>query len=209
MSPRLIACLAFLTLAGILALQALADGPPPTPEAPAGVSSSGAIAASGEPGQPLHISGQVFAPDGVTPVAGVIVYAYQTDAVGHYQNDPTTHVARLHGWARTDERGRFEFLTIRPAPYPSRQVPAHVHFHVWGAGYPLQWTKDLFFADDPLLKPETIAEARESGKFSNVCAISRDSSRTEICRINFRLFEETNYPVQYRQDPRTRREPVP
>jgi protocatechuate 3,4-dioxygenase beta subunit len=199
-----IARLTFLCLLGTVVPCALADGPPPTPQPPAGITNSGVIAPSGEPGQSLRIFGQVFAPDGITPAAGVIVYAYQTDAEGHYQNDPTTHIARLHGWAKTDEHGRFEFVTIRPAPYPNRQVPAHVHFHVWGAGYPLQWTKDLFFAGDPLLKQDTIELARGSGRFSNICTVTRDTSGRELCQINFRLLRETNYPAQYRGDPRTR-----
>jgi protocatechuate 3,4-dioxygenase beta subunit len=58
------------------------NGPPPTPSPPTTVSSVGTIAEANEPGERLEISGQVFSPDGVTPVANVIVYAYQTDATG-------------------------------------------------------------------------------------------------------------------------------
>src|SRR5215831_20910733 len=91
----------------LLAVAASADGPPPTPEPSGKVGNIAKIADEREPGQRLVVSGQVFAPDGVTPAAGVMVYAYQTDATGHYQNDPQTRVARLHGWARTDAQGRF------------------------------------------------------------------------------------------------------
>jgi protocatechuate 3,4-dioxygenase, beta subunit len=115
-------------------------GPPPTPPPPADVSSVGTIANGTEPGERLEISGQVFAPDGATPAADVIVYAYQTDATGEYHSDPKTRVARLHGWAKTDAQGRYAFHTIKPASYPRMTIPAHVHFHVWGPGYPLQWT---------------------------------------------------------------------
>ncbi len=191
-------------LLGITASYAAPSGPPPTPNPPADVTNTGVIAPASEPGQRLHVSGQVFAPDGITPVAGVFVYAYQTGADGLYQNEPTTRIARLHGWARTDDHGRFEFVTIHPGAYPGRQVAAHVHFHIWGAGYPLQWTNDLLFEGDPLLKPEVIDEARAAGQFSNICAISRDGSGTELCRIDFRLLKQTNYPAQYRDDPRTR-----
>ena len=191
-------------LLGIAASYAVASGPPPTPNPPADVTNTGVITPAGEPGQRLHISGQVFAPDGITPVAGAFVYAYQTGADGLYQNDPTTRIARLHGWARTDDHGRFEFVTIHPGAYPGRQIAAHVHFHVWGAGYPLQWTNDLLFEGDPLLKLEAINEAREAGNFGNVCTIARDGGGSELCRINFRLLKQTNYPAQYRDDPRTR-----
>jgi protocatechuate 3,4-dioxygenase beta subunit len=204
MNKRSIARFALLCLLGMATVYVVADGPPPTPAPPPNVTTVSVIAPASEPGQHLRISGQVFAPDGVTPVAGVMVYAYQTDLEGHYQNDPTTHIARLHGWAKTDEHGRFEFVTIRPGAYPSGKVPAHVHFHLWGAGYPLQWTKDLFFEGDPRLKPEVIDEARAAGTFNNICTITRDGGGTELCHISFRLLKETNYPIGYQDDPRTR-----
>src|SRR5215471_19175544 len=53
-------------------------GPPPTPAAPATVSSVSTISGDAEPGTPLVVIGHVFAPDGVTPAPNVIVYAYQT-----------------------------------------------------------------------------------------------------------------------------------
>src|SRR5258707_735097 len=132
----------------LLTATALASGPPPTPMPPANVSSVRVIAGPSEPGARLVIDGQVFAPNGVTPAPGVIVYAYQTDNTGEYRND-ASRVARLHGWARTDAHGHFQLRTIRPAPYPGRGIAAHVHFHVWGGGYPLQWTDELLFADHP------------------------------------------------------------
>ena len=99
------------------------NGPPPTPPPPATVSSVGTIADANEPGDRLEISGQVFSPDGVTPAANVIVYAYQTDATGEYRNDPKTRVARLHGWAKTDAQGHYAFHTIKPASYPRMTIP--------------------------------------------------------------------------------------
>jgi len=123
-------------------------GPPPTPAAPADVSSVGIIGGNLEPGTRLVVTGRVFAPDGVTAAPNVVVYAYQTDATGRYQNDSKTGIARLHGWAKTDADGRFEFRTIHPGPYPGREVPAHIHFHIYGGGYPLQWTPDLMFAGE-------------------------------------------------------------
>src|ERR1700758_3522052 len=73
------------------------NGPPPTPLPPGAVGSVGVIAPPGEPGERLVVSGHVFAPDGVTPVPNVFVYAYQTDATGEYHNDPSTHVAIFAG----------------------------------------------------------------------------------------------------------------
>jgi protocatechuate 3,4-dioxygenase beta subunit len=178
-------------------------GPPPTPAPPDGIRSVGIIAAPSEPGERLVISGQALAPDGVTAAVGVVIYAYQTDATGEYHND-TNRVARLHGWAKTDQNGRFQFRTIRPAPYPNRGIPAHVHFHAWGNGYPLQWTEDLKFAGDPLLSPHETSDSQSLGDFANIRPVTRDADGVWHCDIRFRLSRQTNYPAQYRDDPRTR-----
>lgn len=177
------------------------SGPPPTPPAPADVSATSIIAGPSEPGERLIVNGQVFAPDGVTPAAGVIVYAYQTDATGQYRND-SSRVARLHGWVKSDAEGRFEFRTIRPASYPNRASPAHIHFHVWGGGYPLQWIPELKFADDVLLSQRDLTESKTLGDFANIRAVQRGSDGVWRCTIRFHLSKETNYPVQDRDDPR-------
>lgn len=196
----------FLTAAILLLSSALIlaqQGPPPTPPPPPNVSSSGTIAGAAEPGEKLVVSGQVFAPDGKTPVPDVIVYAYQTDATGEYHN--IDRIARLHGWVKTDANGKFEFQTIRPGPYPGRSIPAHIHMHAWGGGYPLQWTADLKFADDALIGARDRAEAESLGAgFSNICRPERATVGVWHCAIRLRLQRQTNYPAQYRDDPRTR-----
>jgi protocatechuate 3,4-dioxygenase, beta subunit len=183
-------------------LAAAQGGPPPTPLPPDDVSSTSMIAGPSEPGERLLVSGQVLAPDGVTPAPGVTIYAYQTDATGQYHNDGN-RIARLHGWARTDATGHFEFRTIRPGPYPSGSIPAHIHFHAWGAGYPLQWTEDLKFADDPLLSTRDITASQALGDFANISAVRRAADGAWHCTIRFRLSKQTNYASQYRDDPRT------
>lgn len=180
------------------------QGPPPIPEPPASVSSRGTIAGPSEPGERLVISGQLFAPDGKTPAGGVIVYAYQTDTTGLYHNDEN-RIARLHGWAKSDAQGRFELRTIKPGPYPGRTTAAHIHLHAWGGGYPLQWTPDIKFAGDPLLSDRDRAESGALGAgFANLCELTRGPDGAWHGAIRLRLQRETNYPAQYRDDPRTR-----
>jgi protocatechuate 3,4-dioxygenase beta subunit len=192
LTVRVFAALAFMVIQP--ARFARADGPPPTPPPPANVSSVGTIADASEPGARLIFTGQVFAPDGVTPASGVFVYAYQTDATGQYHNDPNTRVARLHGWAKTDAQGHFEFRTIHPGAYPGRQIAAHIHFHVWGGGYPLQWTPELLFTGDPFLKPEEISESGAAGKFGSVRALTTGADGVQHCTFNIRVSNVTNYP---------------
>ena len=61
----------------------------------------------------------------------MILYVYQTDAKGLYspaagQTQGRRH-GHLRGWMKTDRMGRYEFRTVRPASYPGRDVPAHIH----------------------------------------------------------------------------------
>ncbi len=107
------------------------------------------IAPVGEPGPPLQIDGVVTDRKG-KPAAGIIVYAYHTDAKGHYPRGETRH-GRLRGWAKTDANGRYRFTTIRPASYPQTDIPQHVHFHVIEPGRGTYWIDDTVFDDDPLL----------------------------------------------------------
>lgn len=127
---------------------------------PARLPATARIAPAGEPGEPLAIRGVVTDAAG-RPAAGVIVYAYQTDAQGRY---PSTEEHRrtarhrhgmLRGFARTDAQGRYGFETIRPASYPGADAPPqHVHMHVVEPGRCHYYIDDLLFTDDPRLTPE-------------------------------------------------------
>jgi protocatechuate 3,4-dioxygenase beta subunit len=126
------------------------------------------IAPADEPGEPMIIEGTVFDGDG-QPAAGVIVYAYHTDASGVYPEDERLRGTeafrhgRLRGWARTDSMGRYRFTTIRPASYPSGTNPAHVHMHVIEPGCCTYWIASIHFSDDPLLSDEEREEV-EGGR---------------------------------------------
>ena len=87
-------------------------------ERPKTLASKSRIAPESEPGTPFVLHGRVLQADGKTPAAGAVVFAYQTDAKGLYR-EPGKQGWRLKGWAITDQEGRFEFSTIRPAPYPA------------------------------------------------------------------------------------------
>lgn len=110
-------------------------------------------------GQRIRISGTIFQADGKTPAAGAILYAYHTNATGRYAKlgteDRRSYAwwhGYLRGWLKTDERGRYEINTIRPAPYPSRDTPAHIHATVRAPGTTGgQPINDFVFRDDPLV----------------------------------------------------------
>jgi protocatechuate 3,4-dioxygenase beta subunit len=95
---------------------------------------------------------------------------------------------------RTDAEGRFELHTIRPGRYPGMRIPAHVHFNLWGAGYPVQWTDDLRFDGDSYLSEAMKSESLALGKFRTIRPLSRGKDGVYRCEFNLRLQEKSNYP---------------
>jgi protocatechuate 3,4-dioxygenase beta subunit len=96
------------------------------------------------------------------PVAGAVLYVFQTDAQGHYtrtgvMNEPN---ARLFAFIKTDSEGRFAISTIRPGGYPGApgrvgeqwRIPQHIHVQVTAAGYQFR-NLQMVFDDDPRMTP--------------------------------------------------------
>ena len=137
-----------------------------------------------EAGTPLAVHGRVLDAQG-KPAAGVLVYAYHTDARGFYGYD-RAHVggnegdrrhARLFGYVRTDGRGAFELRTIRPASYPDSELPQHIHVEISGAGGAALAT-EMMFDDDPKLSQAQ----RESAKKSGFQVVSVDTGKDGVGR---------------------------
>lgn len=147
------------------------------------------IADSQEPGEPLHIRGRLYLSDGVTPAPHVIVFAWQTDRRGVY-NQRGEEGWRLRGWTRTDSDGRFEFQTIRPGSYPGRSTPAHVHFTVEGPGLQRRWTSELLFANDPFVTATEKDRSATAGRFGWVRPVGMGPDGIEIVEINLKASEE-------------------
>lgn len=113
-----------------------------------------AIAADGEPGQRLEVTGRVLAADGATPLAGVTVFVFHTDDRGYYSDGGMDESnARLCGLMLTDAEGRYRFDSVKPAHYATGGPPAHVHYRVWGPQVPRQ-SFTLNFEGDPKLGGE-------------------------------------------------------
>ena len=134
-----------------------------------------ALVDQNEPGEPLVVSGTVYAEDGFTTLEGVTLYVYQTDASGHYSKDGRgSSNPRIKGWIQTNAEGKYEFRTIKPAPYPGRRLPAHIHCKVSGGGYPEQWVEDFLFEGDTLLRKADYEKHAAKGRFSSIMKIMRD-----------------------------------
>ncbi len=163
---------------------------PSTVNEPEALSWKAVLVTAGEPGTPLVVSGRVYAADGRTPVEGATLHVYHTDARGLYSEhdgnggppDP-----RLKGWMKTDRDGRYEFRTIRPAPYPGGRNPAHIHAEVYGAGYAQRWITNYFFEDDQILDAETRVKFNGPGSFSPILAAKRGADGVLACIRDIRL----------------------
>lgn len=149
------------------------------------------IAPASEPGTPLRIRGTLFHPDGVTPLAGALVFAYHTDRAGLYNNDNAAHTWRLQGAARTGADGAFEFETIRPASYPGTRIPQHVHVSLStpeGRYHAGEWR----FDDDPMMSAQERAASARAGTFGWVCPVTVRGELAEIA-VNVKVKPETRF----------------
>ncbi len=132
------------------------------------------IVADGEPGEPLIVTGTIYAPDGRTPLEGINLYVYQTDAAGNYTTrGGDNRNTRIHGLMRTNADGRYEFRTIKPGSYPGSRNPAHIHAYVSGPGYPEYWIDEYHFADDPFVTEDMRRRFGGKGNFSSVLTLTR------------------------------------
>lgn len=129
-----------------------------------------------EPGEAMLVSGRIYAADGVTPLEGLTLYLYHTDARGYYSETDGRGgppQPRIKGRVVTDREGRYEFRSIKPAPYPGGTNPAHVHASVSGRGRAERWIHEYWFADDALVTPELRARFSGQGSFSPVVTLTR------------------------------------
>ncbi len=138
-----------------------------------------------EPGVRLLLDIRVVDSAGV-PLAGVPVSAFNTDASGLYNpRDAKTSEPRLHAQVRTDERGRCQVLTLRPAPYPEGDEPAHIHFSA-GAPDSAQSYRTVWFEGDMLLtasKREWAANDAET----EIVAVEDVGIGVGVCRVEIRV----------------------
>lgn len=127
-----------------------------------------------EPGDPMVVTGTVYAPDRQTPIAGAVLDFYHTDQNGLYRrpgSDDPEH--RLNATVTTDAQGQFAFQTIRPAHYPDGGPPAHIHFQITApSGQSKAVT--LFFDDDPRISAAMRQAADFGTPFGRVVPAKKD-----------------------------------
>lgn len=163
-----------------------------TPQAPTvaekNAPSKTTIAAKEEPGERLIVTGVVFGTDGKTPLPDASVYVYHTDAKGLYTPGPNddNRNPRLRGYLRTDAQGRYEYSTIKPAPYPGNGPPAHIHYHVNAPGYQ-ERVFEIVFEGDPKISADIRASAAKEDSGFSLRTLTRDAAGGWRCTQDVKL----------------------
>lgn len=105
-----------------------------------------------EPGERLVIKGTVLETDCRTPVKGALIEVWQTDSKGKYYFKDQGY--RLRGQLKTDDKGYYEFRTIKPGRYRIMNGfrPAHIHFKISHPDYETVTTQ-LYFRGDLYVWP--------------------------------------------------------
>ncbi len=103
------------------------------------------LRASGDPGMPLAVSGQVFSTRG-EQLSNAVIEVWQTDHMGHYDLDGYRYRAKLP----VDSAAMYKFDSVMPGHYPDR-VCQHIHYLVTAPGYKPLVTQ-LYFATDPVFE---------------------------------------------------------
>lgn len=131
-----------------------------------------------EPGERMVISGTVYLPDAKTPVNNAILSVWHTDSNGYYiiggggagEEDP-----RIHGRMKTGVDGKYEFRTIKPAPYPTNTTPSHIHAHISASHYP-EYALIYYFEGDKLITDQNRSELNNHrGGTTSIIELTKDS----------------------------------
>lgn len=101
---------------------------------------------------------------GNKPLGNTLVYVYQTDHRGSYGEEGNQRPL-LFGYFKTNEKGGFDFQTIRPASYPNSNIQQHIHLEAYDANGRSLTVTELLFDDDPFLKGEARENSVRAGFF--------------------------------------------
>ncbi|MBL0152987.1 MAG: intradiol ring-cleavage dioxygenase [Chitinophagaceae bacterium] len=151
-------------------------------------------------GQKLLITGTIYKPDGKTPAPGVILYYYHTDIHGVYAGkqglDPrVVRHGYIRGWVKSDANGKYAIYTIRPAPYPGRNIEAHIHPAIKEPNIDKEYYIDEFVFDDDKLLTSEKRKRMENRGGSGVLRVLKQGD-LQIAEHNIVLgLNIPNYPV--------------
>lgn len=131
-----------------------------------------------QPGQKLLVHGVIYREDEKTPAPGILLYYYHTDIHGYYaaneELDPrVVRHGYIRGWVKSDEQGHYTIYTVRPAPYPNTDMPAHIHPSIREPDIGNAYYIDEFVFDDDLLLTAAKRATLENRGGSGILRVKR------------------------------------
>ena len=141
---------------------------------------AGAVESAG--GEIIQLAGQLVDSDG-DALAGAFVEIWQCDVTGRYLHAadrrarPRDAGFQGFGRAKTDNRGRFTFRTIKPVPYPGRTP--HIHVKVIDQGFELLTTQ-LYLKDHPSNAQDFLFQRMTPDEQARVSLDINDLQQTSI-----------------------------
>jgi len=144
-----------------------------------------------EQGKKMLVQGTVYKLDGTTLAEDIIIYYHHTDNKGLYsvsanQDEKSKRHGHIRGWVKTDRNGNFKIYTIKPAPYPGRTLPAHIHLTIKEPNINEYYIDEINFDDDPILTEE-MRRNRENRGGSGIVKLSKNSDGLLVCTKNIIL----------------------
>jgi protocatechuate 3,4-dioxygenase beta subunit len=117
-------------------------------------------------GERIIVFGHVFDTSG-RPLRDTLVEVWQANAAGRYRHAWDRWPAELDpnfsgaGRTVTDADGRYQFVTIKPGPYPwgnhpNAWRPSHIHFSLLGRAFVQRLVTQMYFPGDPLFEHDPI-----------------------------------------------------
>jgi protocatechuate 3,4-dioxygenase beta subunit len=124
------------------------------------------LTTAGPVGERITVSGRLLDMEG-RPLRDSLVEIWQCNAAGRYAHRWDRWPAPLDpgftgaGRTVTDAGGRYEFVTIKPGPYPwgnhpNAWRPAHIHFSLLGRSFEQRLITQMYFPADALFAYDPI-----------------------------------------------------
>ena len=142
-------------------------------DVPDNVSWKTAFPVTSDDGEQIVISGTIYQSDGKTVAPNVLVYFYHTDKFGIYGREGQPKHGRYRGWMLTDEKGRYEFSSIRPASYPNSTQSQHVHMTLTGTDFREDWIDSILFEGDRFLTDRERSSVGKRGGFNPIVTLAK------------------------------------
>jgi protocatechuate 3,4-dioxygenase beta subunit len=147
---------------------------------------------AGEPqGERIIVQGSVL-DEGGRPVPNTLIEIWQCNAAGRYIHETDQHPAPLDpnftgaGRVVTDDRGYYQFTTIKPGAYPWRNHhnawrPAHIHLSLFGPSFLTRLVTQMYFPGDPLFPFDPIFNSVTDAKARErmICRFDLETTRPE------------------------------